>query len=30
MQLQTSWSEDNPTRKFWSCPRFREKFMQVL
>ncbi|WMV43483.1 hypothetical protein MTR67_036868 [Solanum verrucosum] len=24
MQLQTSWSEDNPARRFWSCPRFRE------
>ncbi|KAK4730905.1 hypothetical protein R3W88_023893 [Solanum pinnatisectum] len=24
MQLQTSWSEDNPARRFWSCPRFHE------
>lgn len=22
MQLETSWSEDNPARRFWSYPRF--------
>ncbi|XP_059316103.1 uncharacterized protein LOC132066934 [Lycium ferocissimum] len=23
--MQTSWSNDNPGRRFWSCPRYREK-----
>ncbi|KAG5623558.1 hypothetical protein H5410_008776 [Solanum commersonii] len=24
MQLHISWFEDNPARRFWSCPRFHE------
>ncbi|XP_060201050.1 uncharacterized protein LOC132629411 [Lycium barbarum] len=24
LTLQTSWSEDNPGRRFWSCSRYRE------
>ena len=23
LSMQTSWSEHNPTRRFWSCPRYR-------
>ncbi|WMV40742.1 hypothetical protein MTR67_034127 [Solanum verrucosum] len=22
--MQTSWSKDNPSQRFWSCPRYRE------
>ncbi|XP_015084683.1 uncharacterized protein LOC107028148 [Solanum pennellii] len=22
--VQTSWSEHNPTQRFWCCPRYRE------
>ncbi|XP_059284980.1 uncharacterized protein LOC132038316 [Lycium ferocissimum] len=25
LTMQTSWSNDNPGRRFWSCPRYREK-----
>ncbi|KAK4736917.1 hypothetical protein R3W88_000614 [Solanum pinnatisectum] len=24
LSMQTSWSEHNPTRRFWSCLRYRE------
>ncbi|XP_049392314.1 uncharacterized protein LOC125856732 [Solanum stenotomum] len=24
LSMQTSWSEHNPARRFWSCPRYRE------
>ncbi|KAM3284727.1 hypothetical protein P3S67_023526 [Capsicum chacoense] len=24
LSMQTSWSEDNPARRFWSCPCYRE------
>ena len=23
LSMQTSWSKDNPGRRFWSCPRYR-------
>ncbi|WMV08974.1 hypothetical protein MTR67_002359, partial [Solanum verrucosum] len=24
LSMQTSWSEHNPARRFWSCPHYRE------
>ncbi|KAG5627838.1 hypothetical protein H5410_013056 [Solanum commersonii] len=30
LSMQTSWSEHNPARRFWSCPRYRACFLILL